>query len=94
MTLAELVRAIEAADGTLTTSALAERFDTDPAVVAGMLDWLVRAGRMQAVNCDSIVCKARGACEGCPIASPDLGRRYLPLRPIRREARVEAHTRG
>ena len=78
MALAELVRELEKADGPQTTAELAERLGTSPAVVAGMLDWLARSGRV-AAPCDPAACEIRGSCAGCAFAPLQAGRRYLPL---------------
>ena len=78
MALAELVRELEKADGPQTTAELAERLGTPPAVVAGMLDWLARSGRV-AAPCDPADCGIRGSCRGCAVARLQAGRRYLPL---------------
>ncbi|MGE3287026.1 MAG: FeoC-like transcriptional regulator [Pseudonocardia sp.] len=87
MTITDLLREIHDSDGPVTTLALARRLDADPQVVAGMLDWLHRTGRLEAPACavvDPAACSVSGACGGCPFATADPGRRYLPLTPVTR----------
>ena len=78
MALAELVRELRTAEGSVTTAELAARIGTDPAVVAGMLDWLARSGHV-ATACDPVTCGVRASCAGCALAPLQAGRRYLPL---------------
>lgn len=78
MALAELLRELEKAEGPQTTVTLAERLGTRPVVVAGMLDWLARSGRV-ATPCDPAACAIGGSCAGCAFAQLQAGRRYLPL---------------
>lgn len=85
MTITDLLREIHSCDGPVTTLALARRLDADPQVVAGMLDWLHRTGRLEEPACaviDPAACTVSGACGSCPFATPDPGRRYLPLTPV------------
>jgi FeoC like transcriptional regulator len=78
MALAELIRELEKADGPQTTAELAARLGTQPAVVAGMLDWLARSGRATS-PCDPVACGVRSSCAGCALAPLQTGRRYLPV---------------
>ena len=78
MALAKLIRELQKAEGSQTTAELAARLGTDPAVVAGMLDWLARSGRV-ATACDPANCGVRASCAGCALAPLQAGRRYLPL---------------
>jgi hypothetical protein len=88
MVLADLLRVVETARTPMTCDQLADRLGIDPGVVAGMLDWLSRAGRLQddrAVpakgRCDPSACGVAGGCGGCPFAAlPDAGRRFVPAR--------------
>jgi hypothetical protein len=78
MALPELVRELEKAEGPQTTAELAARIGTQPAVVAGMLDWLARSGHVT-TPCAPATCGVRGSCAGCALAPLQTGRRYQPL---------------
>lgn len=85
MTLGDLLHEIHEADGPVTSLTLARRLGADPQVVAGMLDWLHRTGRLAAPTCDVTdpsVCSVSGACGSCPFVTEGAGRRYLPLTPV------------
>ncbi|MGD9527643.1 FeoC-like transcriptional regulator [Pseudonocardia sp.] len=95
MTLTDLLREIHEADGPITSLALARRLGADPQTVAGMLDWLHRTGRLAAPACDVIdpaACSVSGTCGSCPFATPDPGRRYLPLTPVTRSGPDDERT--
>jgi hypothetical protein len=91
--LADLLRLVETSNESLTCGQLAERLGKDPAVVAGMLDWLSRSGRLHDDHtgpakdgtCDPSACGvARPACgAACPFtAAPETGRRFIAIRPV------------
>jgi hypothetical protein len=90
MVLAELLRLVETTSTPLTCGQLADRLGIDPGVVAGMLDWLSRSGRLRddptapaQGTCDPSACGVAGGCGGCPFAAlPATGRRFLAVRRV------------
>jgi hypothetical protein len=101
MLLGDLLRLLEESDTPLTSGQLADRLGKDPAVVAGMLDWLSRSGHLHVDptasanrTCDLSTCGVAGPCEGCPFAAtPDTGRRFLVARRATHQAGLPAEKR-
>ena len=72
--LSQLIHLLEENEGEIDLAAISRSLDTQPSAVSGMLETLIRKGRVVEIGADC------GVCDSCGLANQCL----LPARRIRR----------